>query len=115
MLTLQKDKTSTELVELRRRNARSKKPHGIVYYSHNARKKGGNVAPAAGVLALHKASLKKLWKLSNADFDRICVMIDTESEPERGAPALRVLGAAQSLRAGAAHGDVPRGPGRTLL
>ena len=50
MLTLQKDKTSTEIVELHKRSTRSKKPHGVVYYSHNT-KASGNVAPAAGVLA----------------------------------------------------------------
>ena len=36
-----------------------KKADSIVYYSHNA-KASGNVAPAAGVLELHKASLKKI-------------------------------------------------------
>ena len=85
MLTLQKDKTSTEIVELHKRSTRSKKPHGVVYYSHNT-KASGNVAPAAGVLELHKTSLKKIWKLSNADFNRICVMIDTNAEPDSGEP-----------------------------
>jgi hypothetical protein len=83
MLTLQKDKTSTEIVEVHKRSTRSKRAHGVVYYSHNA-KASGNVAPAAGVLALHKTSLKKIWKLSNADFNRICVMIDTGEEPDSG-------------------------------
>ena len=36
------------------------------------------------MLALHKASLKKVHKLSNADFERICVMIDTNEEPDSG-------------------------------
>ena len=83
MLTLKKDKTTTEIVELHKRSTRSKKAEATVYYSHNA-KANGNVAPAAGVLALHKTSLKKIWKLSNADFDRICVMIDTGEEPDSG-------------------------------
>ena len=83
MLTLQKDKTSTEIVEVHKRGTRSKRAHAIVYYSHNA-KASGNVAPASGVLALHKTSLKKVWKLSNADFNRICVMIDTGEEPDSG-------------------------------
>ena len=56
-----------------------------VYYSHNT-KTGANVAPAAGVLALHKDSLKKIWKLSSADFDRVCVMLDTGAEPDVGEP-----------------------------
>jgi hypothetical protein len=85
MLTLQKDKTSTEIVELHNRKTRSKKPEGRIYYTHN-RKAEGNVAPAAGVLELHKTSLKKIWKLSNSDYDRICVMIDTGEEPDSGEP-----------------------------
>ena len=51
MLTLQKDKTSTEIVEVHKKSTRSKRAHGVVYYSHNT-KASGNVAPAAGVLAL---------------------------------------------------------------
>jgi hypothetical protein len=85
MLTLQKDKTSTEIVELHNRKTRSKKADARVYYTHN-RKAEGNVAPAAGVLELHKPSLKKIWKLSNSDYDRICVMIDTGEEPDSGEP-----------------------------
>jgi hypothetical protein len=85
MLTLQKDASATEIVELHKKGTRSKKPVSRVYYSHNATE-SGNVAPAAGVLALHKNSLKKLWKLSNADFDRISVMIDTGAEPDSGEP-----------------------------
>ena len=85
MLTLQKDKTTTEIVELHRRSTRSKKAVATVYYSHNT-KTGANVAPAAGVLALHKDSLKKIWKLSSADFDRVCVMLDTGAEPDVGEP-----------------------------
>ena len=85
MLTLKKDKTSTEIVELHSRKTRSKKADARVYYTHN-HKAEGNVAPAAGVLELHKASLKKIWKLSNSDYDRVCVMIDTGEEPDSGEP-----------------------------
>jgi hypothetical protein len=85
MLTLKKDKTSTEIVELHNKTSRSKKPEARIYYTHN-RKAEGNVAPAAGVLELHKASLKKIWKLSNSDYDRVCVMIDTGEEPDSGEP-----------------------------
>lgn len=84
MLTLQKDARATEIVEIHKRSTRSKKAHATVYYSHSTRDKTSNVAPAAGVLALHKNSLKKVHKLSNADFDRICVMIDTNEEPDVG-------------------------------
>ena len=84
MLTLEKHKRATEIVEIHR-SGRSKKAAARVYYSHSAAS-AGNVAPAAGVLALHKDALKKLHKLSNADFERICVMIDTESEPDVQGP-----------------------------
>jgi hypothetical protein len=84
MLTLQKDARATELVEIHKRSTRSKKAFAKVYYSHSARGKTSNVAPAAGVLALHKNGLKKVHKLSNADFERICVMIDTNEEPDVG-------------------------------
>jgi hypothetical protein len=83
MLTLQKDASATELVEIHQKSTRSKKAYARLYYSHDATSTG-NVAPAAGVLALHKASLKKVHKLSNADFERICVMIDTNEEPDSG-------------------------------
>ena len=83
MLTLKKDKHSTEIVEIHRRNTRSKKAHAKVYYTHS-RKAEGNVAPAAGVLQLHKDSLKKIHKISNADFEKICVMLDTGTEPDTG-------------------------------
>ena len=84
MLTLKKDPSATAIVELHRKSTRSKKAEASVYYSHHTKKGSGNVAPSAGVLALHKNSLKKIWKLSNADFERICVMIDTGEEPDSG-------------------------------
>ena len=85
MLTFVKDASATEIVGIYSRSSRSKKPHATVYFTHDAKDKG-NVAPAAGVLALHKNSLKKVHKLSNADFDRICVMLDTDAEPDVGEP-----------------------------
>ena len=85
MLTLKKDKTSTEIVELHNSETRSKKPQARVYYTHN-RKAEGNVAPARGVLELHRAGLKRIHKLSNRDFDQICTMIDSGDEPDSGEP-----------------------------
>ena len=114
MLTLKKDKTSTEIVELHKRSTRSKKAEATVYYSHNA-KANGNVAPAAGVLALHKTSLKKIWKLSNADFDRICVMIDTGEEPDSGEALRSEYWELHKVYERALRRDVPRGPGRAVL
>lgn len=87
MLTLQKDDSATELVQIHRRSTRSRKAHDTVYYSHDADVAGsGNVAPAAGVLSLHKDSLKKMHKLSNTDFDKVCTMLDVNSEPDTGDP-----------------------------
>jgi hypothetical protein len=86
MLTFVKDKSATALVGLYKRSTRSKKPHETVYFTHDQSDTKSNVAPAAGVLALHKNSLKKLHKLSNASFERICIMLDTGEEPEIGDP-----------------------------
>ena len=86
MLTFVKDKSATPLVGLHRRSTRSTKPHETVYFTHEQSDTNSNVAPAAGVLALHKDSLKKLHKLSNASFERICIMLDTDEEPEIGDP-----------------------------
>ena len=85
MLTLVKDSSATQIVEIHKRSTRSKKAYANVYYTHNAVEQG-NVAPAKGVLALHKDMIKKVHKLSNADFERITVMLDTGEEPDVGEP-----------------------------
>jgi hypothetical protein len=85
MLTLQKDASATEIVQIHQKSTRSKKAAATVYYTHKATDQG-NVAPAQGVLALHKDSLKKVHKLSSADFERITVMLDTGNEPDVGEP-----------------------------
>lgn len=82
MLTFVKDASATKVVDIYSKQGRSVKPRQTVYFTHDAHAETGNVAAAAGVLALHKDSLKKLHKLSNAAFDRICVMLDTGVEPE---------------------------------
>ena len=93
MLTFVKDPSATPLVGLYRKSTRSNKPHETVYFTHDQSDTKSNVAPAAGVLALHKNSLKKLHKLSNASFDRICVML-TPARNRRGRPPpLGILGA----------------------
>ena len=84
MLTFVKDKSATEVVGIYSKGSRSAKPQKTVYYTHDGDSEAGNVAPAAGVLALHKDSLKKLHKLSNKSFARICEMLDTGEEPEIG-------------------------------
>lgn len=86
MLTFVKDKSATPLVGIYSKSKRSVRPQDTVYYTHNIKSGKGNVAPAAGVLSLHKDSLKKIHKLSNTSFTRICSMLDTGEEPEIGDP-----------------------------
>ena len=86
MLTLVKDKSAVPLVGLHRRSSRSARPESTVYFTHGTSAEKGNVAPASGVLSLHKDSLKKLHKISNASFARICSMLDEDEEPEVGDP-----------------------------
>ena len=57
MLTLVKDPSATEIVQIHKKSNRSRKAHANVYYTHNGVAQG-NVAPAQGVLALHKDSLR---------------------------------------------------------
>ena len=86
MLTFVKDKSATEVVGIYSKSSRSAKPQTTVYYTHDGTPDKGNVAPAAGVLALHKDALKKIHKLSNKSFDQICAMLDDGAEPEIGDP-----------------------------
>ena len=86
MLTFVKDKSATEVVGIYSKSNRSAKPEHTVYYTHDGHADKGNVAPAAGVLALHKDALKKIHKLSDTSFDTICGMLDSGEEPEIGDP-----------------------------
>ena len=85
MLTLQKDASATAIVQIHKKSNRSKKAEATVYFTHDATDHS-NVANARGVLALHKNSIKKIHKLSSADFERICVMLDADIEPDVGEP-----------------------------
>ena len=86
MLTFVKDKSATAVVGIYSKSNRSAKPEHTVYYTHDGHADKGNVAPAAGVLALHKDALKKIHKLSDTSFDTICGMLDSGEEPEIGDP-----------------------------
>ena len=86
MITLVKDAKSQPLVGLYSNSGRSRKPAAMVYFTHDLSKEKENVAPAAGVLELHKDSLKKINKISTASFNRICEMLDSGEEPEVGEP-----------------------------
>ena len=84
MLTLIKDKGAQEIVGMYSKKSRSVKPMRTVYYTHDTSPEKENVAPARGVLELHRDSLKRMHKISQAAFDRICGMLDTHEEPEVG-------------------------------
>ena len=84
MLTFVKDSSAVELVGIHRNSNRSRKPEATVYFTHDGSPEKANVAPAAGVLELHRDSLKKLNKLSQASFETICTMLDQGVEPEVG-------------------------------
>ena len=86
MLTLQKDGDAQELVGIHNKTNKSKKPEATVYFTHDLTPEKENVAPAAGVLELHRESLKKIHKISQGSFTRVCDMLDNGEEPEIGDP-----------------------------
>lgn len=86
MLTFVKDAKAQELVGIFSNSSKSRKPETTVYFTHDLKPEKQNVAPAAGVLELHKDSLKKINKVSQTSFDHICSMIDEGAEPEVGEP-----------------------------
>ena len=85
MLTLVKTKDAVSIVGIYR-GRKTKRPENTVYFTHDLDKDKQNVAPAAGVLHLHKSELKKEFHLNDADFKEVCRMIDAEEEPEQGDP-----------------------------
>ena len=85
MLTLVKTKDAVPIVGIYR-GKKNKRPENTVYFTHELDKDKQNVAPAAGVLHLHKSELKKEFHLNDADFREVCRMIDAEEEPEQGDP-----------------------------
>ena len=85
MLTLVKTDDAVPIVGIYS-GAKAKRPDETVYFTHHTKKENENVAKAAGVLHLHKASLKKEFRLNEADFKEVCRMIDEEQEPEQGDP-----------------------------
>ena len=86
MLTFVEDKSAQELVGLYSNTSKSRKPEATLYFTHEIKPEKENVAPARGVLALHRDSLKKINKISQASFELICEMLDSGAEPEVGEP-----------------------------
>jgi hypothetical protein len=85
MLTLVKTEDAVPIVGIYR-GTKNKTPEHTVYFTHDLDPAKANVAPAAGVLHLHKKQLKKEFHLNDPDFAEICRMIDTGEEPEKGDP-----------------------------
>ena len=84
MLTLVKDAKSQEIVGMYSKKSKSVKPARTVYYTHDVKPEKENVASARGVLEIHRSSLKRQHKISQAAFERICGMLDANEEPEVG-------------------------------
>ena len=85
MLTLVESKDAVPIIGIYR-GQKNKKPERTVYFTHDMTKETENVAPAAGVLFLHRASLKKELHINDESFGEICRMIDAEEEPEQDDP-----------------------------
>ena len=85
MLTLVKSEDAVPIVGIYR-GKRNKKPAATVYFTHGINEEDQNVAPAGGVLQLHKNELKKELHMNDPDFKEICRMIDANEEPEQSDP-----------------------------
>ena len=89
MLTLSRDpkKKDTKLIDVfAKSQKRRRTPINTVYFTHDQSEDRQNQAPATGVLALHRTMLKKANKISGANLDEICRMIDEDEEPDQGDP-----------------------------
>jgi hypothetical protein len=91
MLTLvdpktDRDKSAVPIVSIYSNvGKRKRRPLKTVYFTHDVNSvEKQNVAAAAGVLQMHRRSLKKLNKISGLEFDTICSMLDDGEEPEVG-------------------------------
>ena len=84
MLTLIEDKDATKIVSVFSSvNKKKRRPVATVYFTHDIKSvEKQNVAPAAGVLTLHKKALKKMNKINEAEFQEVCRMLDEDEEPD---------------------------------
>ena len=85
MLTLVKSADAIPIVGIYR-GKKNKKPDATVYFTHQISEENQNIAPAAGVLHLHKNDVKKDLHLNEADYKEVCRMIDASEEPDQGDP-----------------------------
>ena len=61
MLALQKSDDATEIVGIYKgtKGYKRRKPQASLYFTHSENTDSGNMAPAAGVLQLHREAIKK--------------------------------------------------------
>ena len=85
MLSLTKSSDATEIVGIYSgtKGHKRRKPKAIVYFTHSDDTDQGNMAPAKGVLHLHRDAIKKELHINEPEFRTICTMLDDEEEPRR--------------------------------
>jgi hypothetical protein len=83
MLSLQKSEDAVAIIGIFKgtKGNKRRKPHATVYFTHADDEMHGNVAPAKGVLQLHKNAIKKQLHINDREFDEICEMLDSDDEP----------------------------------
>lgn len=88
MLSLQKSDDSVAIVDIFKgtKGNKRRKPHATVFFTHVEDEMHENVAPAKGVLHLHKNVIKKDLHINDREFNDICEMLDDDEEPEPDHP-----------------------------
>ena len=88
MLSLQKSKDATDIVGIYRgkKGYKRRKPTATAYFTHSDDTDHGNMAPAAGVLQLHRDAIKKELHINQPEFKEICSMLDDDEEPDATDP-----------------------------
>ena len=88
MLSLQKTDDAVPIVGIFKgpRGNKRRKPAATVFFTHTDDAEHGNVAPAKGVLQLHRDAIKKELHLNQSEFNEICEMLDSDEEPEADDP-----------------------------
>jgi len=83
MLSLQRTPDAVEIVGIYKgtKGLKRRKPSSSVYFTHTEDEEQGNVAPARGVLHLHRDAIKKELHINQREFHDICDMLDADEEP----------------------------------
>ena len=88
MLSLQKSDDAVLIVGIYKgtKGYKRRKPQAAVYFTHSEDQDHGNMAPAAGVLQLHREAIKKELHINQSEFKEICALLDGEEEPDASDP-----------------------------